>query len=184
VYAYAGSNPVDYIDEDGQIRGGRTPRHPGARNPLRRPSLDYSPGGRGYRRDGNGQLVPIGNPNARRPGANQCTSSDPHGRGYPPANAPMGHRGRGRPLSNYDSSGSPRNRPDVIEGRDFSGHALDQMQNRGVPPSVVLDTIKTGAASSGNIPGTTVYVSPTNNVTVITNSSTGNVITVIPRSSR
>ena len=37
-----------------------------------------------------------------------------------------------------------RNKSDYINGREYSGHALDRMQDRGILPSVVEHTIKTG----------------------------------------
>jgi hypothetical protein len=54
------------------------------------------------------------------------------------------------------------------------------MQARGIPPSVVENTIQHGQPYPGNTPGTTVYYDPVNNVRVVTNNTTGNVITVIP----
>ena len=36
------------------------------------------------------------------------------------------------------------NAPANIDGRDYTGHALDRMQGRGIPPSVVNDTIANG----------------------------------------
>lgn len=69
-----------------------------------------------------------------------------------------------------------RNQTSTVGNREYSGHALDRMQDRGIMPSVVENTIKTGAATSsrGN---TTVYYDATNNVSVVTNSS-GKVVTV------
>ncbi|NKG28875.1 filamentous hemagglutinin N-terminal domain-containing protein [Erwinia rhapontici] len=69
-----------------------------------------------------------------------------------------------------------RNEVGTISNREYSGHALDRMQDRGIMPSVVENTIKTGNATSsrGN---TTVYYDATNNVSVVTNSS-GKVVTV------
>lgn len=69
--------------------------------------------------------------------------------------------------------------PTTIGDRDYSGHALDQMQGRGVPPSVVEDTIQNGQQSPDPIPGRTRNYSPDNNVTVVTESD-GKVVTVIP----
>ncbi|WP_067886115.1 PA14 domain-containing protein [Nocardia vaccinii] len=63
-----------------------------------------------------------------------------------------------------------------IGGRDYTGHALDRTQGRGIPPSVVEDTIQHGIKSPGNQPGTTRYFSPENGVAVITNDR-GDVIT-------
>jgi hypothetical protein len=69
------------------------------------------------------------------------------------------------------------NRPTNIGGRDYSGHALDQMQGRGVPPTAVEDAIKNGRSRPGNKPGTTVHEG-NNGVTVVTGSG-GRVVTVI-----
>ena len=52
------------------------------------------------------------------------------------------------------------------------------MQNRGITPSVVENAIKTGNASPGNIAGRTIFRDPTNNVSVVTDTATGRVITV------
>ena len=61
---------------------------------------------------------------------------------------------------------------------NYSDHALQQMENRRIPPSVVDDTIKNGNSAPGNRPGTTTFYDSGNNVTVVTNSETGTVITV------
>lgn len=65
----------------------------------------------------------------------------------------------------------------TINGREYSEHALQRMEQRGIPPSVVDNTIQTGAKSPGNVPGTTAYYDPVNNITAVTNSS-GKVVTV------
>jgi len=72
------------------------------------------------------------------------------------------------------------NSPGSIGGTDYSGHAFDQMQGRGIPPSAVQNTIDIGVPAPGNVFGTTTYYDPINNITVVTNSFTGNVITVRP----
>lgn len=66
----------------------------------------------------------------------------------------------------------------TINNRNYSGHALDQMQNRGITPSVVENTIKTGTKYTTR-PGTTGYYDSVNNLRVITNSETGKVVTTI-----
>jgi RHS repeat-associated protein len=71
-----------------------------------------------------------------------------------------------------------RNEATQINGRDFSGHALDQMQNRGVMPSVVEGALSTGAQFTTR-PGTNGIYDSVNNVRVIVNSETGRVVTVI-----
>jgi RHS repeat-associated protein len=92
--------------------------------------------------------------------------------------------GSSRPTSPVGSTRSPievrpgTNSSGEVGGRSFSGHSFDRTQGRGIPPSVVLDTILVGRPSPGSRPNTTQYYNPTNNVTVVVNSSTGNVITV------
>jgi hypothetical protein len=70
------------------------------------------------------------------------------------------------------------NSPSVIGGRNFTGHALDQMQSRGFTPSVVENAIQNEVRSAGHQPGTFPHVFE--GVRVITNES-GGVITIIPR---
>lgn len=71
-----------------------------------------------------------------------------------------------------------RNIIGIINDREFSGHALDQMQNRGIFPSVVENTIKVSDPLPGNLPNTLVYYDPINKVTVVVNALRGRVITV------
>jgi hypothetical protein len=71
-----------------------------------------------------------------------------------------------------------RNEATQINGLDFSSHALDQMQNRGITPSVVENTISTGTQYQTGA-GTIGFYDPINNVRVISNSETGRVVTVI-----
>jgi hypothetical protein len=40
--------------------------------------------------------------------------------------------------------GSGTNQPEVINGREFAGHALDEMQAEGIPSSAVENTIQHG----------------------------------------
>ena len=74
--------------------------------------------------------------------------------------------------------GRPRNDPMMLGNRLYSGHALDQMQNRGIPYSVVEQAIREGIPLPGNEPGTTQYYDPTSHVSVIVDDATGNVITI------
>jgi len=71
---------------------------------------------------------------------------------------------------------SGTNVPGIVNGRAYSAHAFDQMQGRGIMPSVVDDTIATGvpAASRG---ATTVYYGAGNNISVVVNAE-GKVVTV------
>jgi RHS repeat-associated protein len=84
---------------------------------------------------------------------------------------------RGFELKNYPSGGPPRNMPTIINGRPYSGHAIDQMQDRGLYPEVIENTIRTGTTFSAR-DGAVGYHDPTNDVTVFTNPDTGNIITV------
>jgi hypothetical protein len=54
------------------------------------------------------------------------------------------------------------------------------MQNQGIPPSVTTQAIQSGIPLPGNVPGTIRYYDPINNISVVTNAATGNVITVRP----
>jgi hypothetical protein len=65
-----------------------------------------------------------------------------------------------------------------INGVRYTGHAIDQMQGRGIPPSVVENTVRHGQRSAGYDGATRVY-DPTNDVTVILNPN-GSVKTVYP----
>lgn len=82
---------------------------------------------------------------------------------------PVGRRGQRKPNILM------RNAPSEINGRQYSGHALDRMQARGLVPSVVEDTIRHGRARIQE-DGTIKYKSATNGVTVVVNAQ-GRVIT-------
>ncbi|WP_095834048.1 DUF4258 domain-containing protein [Brenneria goodwinii] len=69
-----------------------------------------------------------------------------------------------------------RNQPGTISNREYSGHALDRMQDRGITPSVVENTIKNGKSTPSRS-GTTVHFDPESKVSVVTNES-GRVVTV------
>ena len=69
------------------------------------------------------------------------------------------------------------NKPTTIDGINYSGHAIDRMQERGVIPSVVKNTIEKGIKGIGNKEGTFKFSDPINGVEVITNKD-GVIITV------
>ena len=73
-----------------------------------------------------------------------------------------------------------RNTPMEIGGRMYSSHALDQMQNRGLPPSVIENTIKVGEKTPDPKIGRCRYYDRMNNITVVIEQSTGEVVTTIP----
>ena len=70
------------------------------------------------------------------------------------------------------------NSPINIGGRDYSGHAIDRIQERGFTPSVVENTIQSGQSMLGKRPGTTCHYDPANDITVITDTDSGRVITI------
>lgn len=55
-----------------------------------------------------------------------------------------------------------RNADGEVNGQAYSGHAFDQMQNRGIMPSVVQNTIQTGSRFATRA-GTTGYYDAANN---------------------
>ena len=89
-----------------------------------------------------------------------------------PPSLPVGRRGS--PMEVLRGA----NAPTTIDGRRYSGHALDQMQSRGFTPSVVENSIEHGRRTPGNRPGSAEHLFE--GVKVIT-SDKGDVITVIPK---
>ncbi|MBS3668075.1 DUF4258 domain-containing protein [Vreelandella boliviensis] len=94
---------------------------------------------------------------------------------------PVGRSGQRNRFPNPDNP-RPRNAPEVINGREFNGHAIDRMQERGFTPSVVENAIENGVRSAGNKPGSLLFTDAANSLKVVVNSQTGRVITVIPGS--
>ena len=84
-------------------------------------------------------------------------------------------RRRGNPIQVKPGTNEDAN----IGGRDYSGHALDQMQGRGVPPSAVEDVIQNGTPTEGNKPNRTVHTSQDGHVAVVTEGS--RVVTVMTK---
>lgn len=122
---------------------------------------------------------------AAREGAEQAgeTAAGQLGRSVrgsePPASAPVGRRtpnaeGANRQLQT--PPGAPRNAAGTAGNRQYSGHAFDQMQNRGLTPSVVDDAIVSGTRTPAG-DGVSAYTSSANNVTVIVDDATGRIIT-------
>src|ERR1700688_4445939 len=87
----------------------------------------------------------------------------------------------GRRAANFTHADSQplRNQSGVANGRMYSGHALDQMQHRGITPSVVENAIQNGTASAGPSSGTTAYFDAANGIRVILDTKTGTVVTVM-----
>ena len=64
----------------------------------------------------------------------------------------------------------PQNVPTTIGGRQYTGHALDQMQGRGITPSVVEDTLARGTQTAGR-DGATIFTTEQLRVIVNPNGS-------------
>jgi len=89
------------------------------------------------------------------------------------ARTPVGRRGGGKlSLPNITT----RNSSGIVNGRKYTGHAFDRMQQRGLGPLVVENAIQTGIRSPGKYPGTTRIWDAINDVVVVINAS-GDVIT-------
>ncbi len=69
------------------------------------------------------------------------------------------------------------NKKTIIYGREYTGHALDSMQARGLTPLSIENTIKNGVTSQAPLPGRLMHYDHVNNITVITDQQTGRVIT-------
>ena len=87
------------------------------------------------------------------------------------ASTPVGRLGS--PLGSIEG-----NTPSTIAGRDYTAHALDPMQKRGLTPTVVENAVKNGAQSVGNTAAEIVHHDAVNNVTVVTDAISGRVVTV------
>ncbi len=86
------------------------------------------------------------------------------------AAAPIGRRGNPIEIA-------PGTNPSaIIGGRQFTGHALDRMQGRGIMPSVVEDAIATSRGITG-ADGSIIHYSTSNNISVVLNAD-GSVRTV------
>jgi filamentous hemagglutinin len=92
------------------------------------------------------------------------------------ATLPMGSKSNPMNQPSNPSYQPVRNQPGTISNREYSGHALDRMQDRGITPSVVENTIKNGKSTPSR-GGTTVHFDPESKVSVVTNES-GRVVTV------
>lgn len=64
-----------------------------------------------------------------------------------------------------------------VNGRPYSGHAFDQMQGRGITPSVVDDAIENGQVLGRSAGDRVIHYSQPSNVSVVV-APDGRVITV------
>lgn len=72
-----------------------------------------------------------------------------------------------------------RNESAVINGRKYTGHALDRMQDRGFTPSVIENAMETGQISRSKLPGGLEYYDSVNKIKVCVGEN-GQIITIIP----
>jgi RHS repeat-associated protein len=150
-YAYVEGNPVSRTDAFGLMEDNR--KSSGGLGGLTNCVLE-------------GKCYP-----ARRGGPREDTEC-------PPASSYSGSR---RSQLQEPSGVPPRNSPTNINDIPYSGHAVDQMQNRGIPPSAVEQAIKQGEPlSRAGRNDRIYYYDSLNNITVPVDSTTGTVITVIP----
>lgn len=92
------------------------------------------------------------------------------------ASLPMGSKSNQFSQPKNSSYQTTRNTPGAVDGTDYAGHAFDRMQDRGLTPSVIQNTIENGVPTPSR-GGTTVFYDSINNVSVVTNSE-GKGITV------
>ncbi|WP_246257803.1 DUF4258 domain-containing protein [Pararobbsia alpina] len=92
------------------------------------------------------------------------------------ASVPMGSKSNQFNQPKNPSYQPVRNEAANVDGTDFSGHALDRMQDRGLTPSVIQNAIDNGVATPSR-GGTAIHYDSVNNVSVVTNS-VGRVVTV------
>lgn len=83
---------------------------------------------------------------------------------------PVGRRG------NHIQVPPPANTKRVIAERQFSGHALDRMQEQGIPSSAVENAIQNGERFPARN-NTERFYDRRNNITVIVDKTSGVVIT-------
>jgi hypothetical protein len=72
-----------------------------------------------------------------------------------------------------------RNKSAIINGRQYTGHSLDRMQDRGFVPSLIENTINTGRVSPAGFPGVLECYDSVNKIRVIIGEN-GQIITIIP----
>jgi len=80
--------------------------------------------------------------------------------------------------------------PEVIDGREYPGHAVDQMKTRGVSSDQVNEAIAAGREKPGNTPGTVVKELPAaqsqsgRGLRVVLDRASGRVVTLMDKGTR
>ncbi|MBW4590146.1 MAG: DUF4258 domain-containing protein [Aetokthonos hydrillicola CCALA 1050] len=194
LYNYANQSPILYADRRGELAwfipiiigaavgagidyGLQHYFHPGCPTDWKDVAISAALGGLG------GAAAPAAEGAAAAGAAAESAAAKGAGRGvaddiatavddFTHPSTPVGRRGAQASVPRGTNSATN------IGGRNYSGHALDRMQERGITPTTVEDAIRNGVSSPGNRVGTTVHNGT--NVTVVTGSN-GNIITVYPK---
>ena len=83
-----------------------------------------------------------------------------------------------KPLPSFFGDKGRHNLPTTISGREYSGHALDRMMQRGLKPSLIENAIKNSPANPSKEFGKVIHADPINNISVVVDQSSGKVVTV------
>ena len=81
-------------------------------------------------------------------------------------------------LEKFGTLSLGRNKPCMIGTYRFSGHALDRMQDRGIPLSVIKNALKSKNIRPGHNPGELEMIDMLNKIIVVLDKATKTVITV------
>jgi hypothetical protein len=77
----------------------------------------------------------------------------------------------------YASYQQIRNKSAVINGRKYTGHALDRMQDRGFMPSIIENAIQNNMGLPNKVAGRVQFYDSINNISVVTEN--GEVVTIL-----
>jgi RHS repeat-associated protein len=198
LYAYVGNDPLNNVDPSGLAADGSQQNNlvgPGAGNGLgfsneAQTAFEYftpQPIPNAQSNQFDAPIVLVGGATVVRPWESGGGAGGPGGVSAAPGAYSLSPGGA--PASSFSGSlrnplqapgGSSRNAPGEFNGTPYSGHAFDQLQNRGITPSVADQAIRSGIPNPGNTPGTTRFYDPINNISVIKDNASGTVITVRP----
>jgi RHS repeat-associated protein len=179
-YAYANNNPYKYVDPDGQlpfliplaifiakeIISEGVEQVTGLPMPTAKNGLKYAikQANKQIAKEGMKQAAKI----VKETGKSVAKGGERLATGF------KGRKGVELKNTRYQKT---RNSNGEVGGRQYSGHAFDQMQNRGVMPSSVENAMKYGKSSPDPIKGRTRYFDADNNITVV--SEAKKVVTVM-----